>query len=725
MNKICKRITAFGLCVAMGLSGTALVFAQNENKKTSTNQSNDEVANSRENIKDETVYVFTNADGAVNKIIVSDWLKNSSGDEKLVDESLLENIENVKSDEDYKRQSDELVWNADGNDIYYQGTTDKELPVNLTISYQLDGKTVSSEEIAGKSGHITIRFDYEDKLYETVKINGKEEKIYVPFLALTGMILDNDHFRNIEVTNGKVINDGTRSVVVAMAAVGVEESLGLDDILKDYNHFEVCADVTDFSFGSTYTYLSNDLFNQLENTELSSFDDLSSMVSQLSHGLTQLVSGSSELYEGLSTLQGKSNELVSGVNQLASGGEKLSQGANSLDNGVAQLISGLNELSSGLNLISQNSSLLNEGAKATFEALLSTATKQIQSAGFEIEALTIENYADVLTQIISSLDEDKVYEQALTQVKAEVEKNRSLILAQVEANVKGQVRTQVEQAVYQSIEETVSKQMQEQVKANVVSSVLNMSLEDYNKAVENNEISEETQASIDEAVNKNMDTKQIEELTKQEMEKETTLALIESNVENKMQSDEIQSLINQNVENQIQIAVNEAMQSEEVQNKLNAASSGAQAVIALKTSLDSYNTFYLGLKEYTAGVDKAAGGANQIVTKSNELKEGTAQLKKGAQELSDGLGSLQAKIPTLIEGINQLQAGSKELKEGIDEFSSKILKQLEKLDDEDLEQLSERLSKMQEVSGRYQSFSGLSDMMSGRVKFIYRTEKVQ
>lgn len=724
MNKIGKKVVTFGLCAAMGLSTTALVFAQNENKSTSK-QSVDETKKDETNIKDETVYVLTDAEGTVNKIIVSDWLKNSDGSEKLIDESSLENIENIKSDETYSMQENQLIWNADGNDIYYQGTTDKELPVNLKISYQLDGKAISSQELLGKSGHVTIRFDYEDTLYELVKINGKEEKIYVPFLALTGMILDNDCFRNIEVTNGKIINDGNHSVIVAFGAVGVEESLGLEEVLKDLNHFELSADVTGFSFNTTFTYLNNEIFNQLENTQLNSLDDLSSMVDKLSDGLIQLISGSNELYEGLSTLQTKSGELVSGVNELVSGAKKLNDGATEVDNGVAQLISGLSQLSSGLNLMSEKSALLNDGAKTTFNALLSTATEQIKEAGFSIEDLTIENYAAILGQIISSLDEDKVYEQALAKVKEEVENNRSVIVQKVEASVEEQVRTQVKEAVYQSMRETVENKLKEQVKANVVSSVLNMSLEEYNAAIERNEISEETQALIETEVNNNISDEQVETLTKQEMEKETALNLIEENVESKMQSEEVQALIKKNVDYQIQVAIDTAMQSEEVQGQLSAASLGDQKIISLKTSLDSYNTFYVGLKEYTSGVDSASSGAGEILSKSNELKDGTTQLKNGTKELSDGLGTLQAKIPSLIDGIAQLKEGSKQLKDGIDEFGTKILKQLEDIDEDDLAKLAERLDKMQEASNHYQSFSGISDTLSGRVKFIYRTDKIK
>ena len=143
--------------------------------------------------KEETVYVLTDAAGEAQKIIVSDKLTNAEGADSLNDRSELQNIENVNGDETYQTGSDnQLIWNAQGRNICYQGTTDKELPIALTVRYRLDGKDISPEELAGKSGKVTIRFDYTNRQYETVEIDGKQEKVYVPFAVLTGMLLDNE-----------------------------------------------------------------------------------------------------------------------------------------------------------------------------------------------------------------------------------------------------------------------------------------------------------------------------------------------------------------------------------------------------------------------------------------------------------------------------------------------------------------------------------------------------
>ena len=176
MSKTTKKILAICLCAALCLGGAGMAFAQASSKKADDQpvSAAQQAAELQQKIsKDETVYVLTGADGSVKKIIVSDWLKNELGSASVADKSDLSDIENVKGDESYTINGDNMtVWDAQGNDIYYQGNIQKELPVGLSVRYYLDGKSVSPEELKGKSGKVTIRFDYENRQYETVQING-------------------------------------------------------------------------------------------------------------------------------------------------------------------------------------------------------------------------------------------------------------------------------------------------------------------------------------------------------------------------------------------------------------------------------------------------------------------------------------------------------------------------------------------------------------------------
>ena len=183
--------------------------------------------------KEETVYVVADPDGTPNEVIVSDWLKNHSGAATLEDVSDLKDIENVKGDETFTQSGNKVTWQADGNDIFYQGTSESELPVTQKLTYYLDGKEVTPEELAGKSGEVTIRFDYTNNQKVTEKIDGKDEDIYVPFMAVSGMILG-DEFSDIEVENGKVISDGSNNVVVGYALPGLKESLNVKAV--SYTH---------------------------------------------------------------------------------------------------------------------------------------------------------------------------------------------------------------------------------------------------------------------------------------------------------------------------------------------------------------------------------------------------------------------------------------------------------------------------------------------------------
>ena len=227
------------------------------------------------NVKDETVYVLASADGTVEKIIVSDWVKNALGSDSIDDVSQLTGIENVKGDESFTLGGDNsCVWDARGNDIYYQGEIDKELPVSIAVSYTLDGQSMTPDELAGKSGKVTIRFDYTNNQYEMVSVNGMQEKIYVPFAMLTGVLLDNDVFSNISVSNGKIVNDGDRTIVAGLAFPGLQDSLGLDQGTLDLPGFvEITADAEEFALETTVTLAANGLFNDAAD-EAGNFDGL-------------------------------------------------------------------------------------------------------------------------------------------------------------------------------------------------------------------------------------------------------------------------------------------------------------------------------------------------------------------------------------------------------------------------------------------------------------------
>lgn len=761
MSKTTKKILAICLCAALCLGGAGMAFAQASSKKADDQpvSAAQQAAELQQKIsKDETVYVMTGADGSVKKIIVSDWLKNELGSASVADKSDLSDIENVKGDESYTINGDNMtVWDAQGNDIYYQGNIQKELPVGLSVRYYLDGKSVSPEELKGKSGKVTIRFDYENRQYETVQINGVNQRIYVPFAMLTGMILDNDTFQNVQITNGKLVNDGDRTVVVGLAFPGLQENLNLSrDDLSIPDSVEITADVTNFSLGMTVTLACNDLFSQLGDVDLTSLDSTSAL-DQLTGAMDQLLSGSSSLYEGLSTLLDKSGELVSGVEELAQGAAAIKSGADSVDDGAAQLKAGLADLSSGLNTLSANSEALNSGAKQVFNSLLETAATQIRAKGLNVPELTIENYAEELNTLIKSLDETTVYETALKQVTDAVEAQRPVITQKVTEAVRQQVETKVTAAVRQQVTEKVTAAVQQQVTATVTDTVqqqvaeqviqaaANMSKADYDAAVAAGMIPQQTQDAVNAAIQAQMGSEAVQskiaenvsaqmaseavqskitENIDTQISSEAVQATITENTDAQMQTEAIQATIQQQTELQVQKAISENMASDAVQSQLKKASEGAQTLIALKASLDDYNTFYLGLLTYTGGVDDAAAGANALYAGADQLKDGTAQLRAGAAQLYNSVLQLQDGTPALVSGVTQLKDGAMQLSEGLQQFNRDGIQKLVNLLQNDVGDLSARVQATIDVSKDYRSFAGISDDAEGQVKFIYRTDEI-
>lgn len=679
-------------------------------------------------VKEETVYVLAGADGEVQKIIVSDWLQNASGADTLEDISELSDIENIKGDESYVLGSNNsCVWDAQGNDIYYQGDIEKELPVQMSVRYTLDGQAIAPEALAGQSGHVTIRFDYQNMQYEEVSIGGKTEKIHVPFVMLTGMLLDTDVFRNVTVSNGKLINDGSRIAVVGIALPGLQENLAISrDTLDIPDYVEISADVEGFEMSPIITLATTELFGAIDSEKLDT-GDLADGLEALLTAMEQLTDGSSQLYDGLCTLLEKSQDLIFGINQLAAGAETLKTGAQSLDSGVAQLQTGAAQLSEGLHTLDANSDALNSGAKQVFDSLLAMANSQLSEAGLSVPALTVDNYDEILNGILSSLDGGALYQAALEQVTEAVDANSEMIAAKVTEAVQAQVEAEVSAQVTASVQEAVTQAVQAneaQFFAAILQQSLAMTAEEYEAAVAAGLVTEEQagalHAAAASAMQAEVDARMQSDAVQAQIAERT-----EQTVAEQMQRSEVQALIASNTEAQRQLAISEAMGSDAVQTQLRAASEGAASILALKASLDSYNAFYQGLRTYTAGVSSAAAGAGELKSGVDALKSGTAELSAGAAELLQGIQAMKDSAPALVDGITQLRDGSMELSDGLKRLKEEGIEALLDAVGGDLETLTQRLRATADVANRYTSFSGIHADMDGTVKFVYKTDGIE
>ena len=727
MKNRATKFISLALCTvvlfaAVGTSVFALTGegkeGEDENQETTINASAE-----AETSKDETVYVLAGADGTVQKIIVSDWIKNAMAADSLEDKTELSDIENIKGDESFTLGGDNsCVWDAQGNDIYYQGNIEKELPVQMSVCYTLDGQAIAPEALAGQSGHVTIRFDYQNMQHEEVLLDGKTEKIYVPFTMLTGMLLDTEVFRNVTISNGKLINDGDRIAVVGIAFPGLQEDLAISKEKLDIpDYVEISADVENFEMGMTMTLATTELFGAIDSDKLD-LHELSDAMAELTDAMDQLMDGSSQLYDGLCTLLEKSGDLVSGINKLAEGTAQLKAGAESLDSGAAQFQAGAAQLSSGLNTLNANSSSLNGGARQVFSSLLSMANTQLSEAGLSVPALTIDNYASVLDGVIASLDDTAVYQAALEQVTATVNANRGMIEEKVTEAVQAQVEAEVSAQVTAAVQETVTQAVHEneaQFRAAVIQQALGMTVEEYKAAIEAGLVTQEQQDAVNAAVEAAMQAEIDARMQREEIQAQIN-AVTQQTVGEQMQSDEIQALIASNTELHVQQAISEAMSSDAVQAQLSAAAEGAKSVIALKSSLDSYNAFYLGLITYTSGVSSAAAGANELKTGADALKAGTSELSAGAAELLQGIQTMKDSAPALVDGITQLRDGSMELSDGLKQFNEEGIQKLIEAVDGDLDGLSNRIRVTADVAKHYTSFSGICRIRPNGVRISLR-----
>ena len=378
LKRMGLALSAAALCslmLAPGLAGAADVAVPSE--------------------KDETVYVYTNADGSVKSSEVSSILKNPDGALKLSDST---NLADVKGEGDVSHSGScsSLTWDAEGKDVTYTGKTSAEAPVAMRVTYTLDDQPVTADELAGKSGKVTIRYDFENHSTQTAAIRGISQTIYTPFTCVTALMFDGDDFKNVTVENGKVINDGNDIVVAGFAMPGLKQSLGaMADDADVPDHFTVTADVTNFELKSTMTIVTAGIMSELDAKSLGvgEFDDASA----LTDAMGQLIDGSDKLTTGLEELASSSKQLEAGASSLLGGAQALEGGLYALasDDALGKLQTGAASLASSIGQIS--------GKVSESKTMLAEAAAALENAGGSAEELAA-------AQAVLERNKDKISE---------------------------------------------------------------------------------------------------------------------------------------------------------------------------------------------------------------------------------------------------------------------------------------------------------------------------
>ena len=348
--------------------------------------------------KSETVYAVMNGDGSIKSTTVSEHLYSASGLANVTDKTTLTDIQNTESDAEFTQNGEELVWNTEDTDVYYKGNTDKALPIDVKVTYALDGQEAALEDIIGKSGHLTVTVNLKNNETGTVNVNGKDRTIVTPLITAVGVILGGDA-SNVTAEHGMIESAAKSSVAAFVTLPGVKDSLSgllpdevnsIEDYLQDTVTVE--ADVEDFTCPqvmvacatSTAALGTSNVF------DLSSINDLTDGINQLNDAMSQLMDGASQL--------------VDGTSQLAGGVLALLDGANTLNNGAAALDDGLGQLTNGLDTLSANNAALNAGAQQVADGVLASANKTLKEGGLIDEDMTWSNYEAVIDNILTMND---------------------------------------------------------------------------------------------------------------------------------------------------------------------------------------------------------------------------------------------------------------------------------------------------------------------------------
>lgn len=652
-----RKLNRISKTVISGLLVTSLVV------------SNGAYANAQKISKDESVYVNADESGATTKITVSNWLKNAGINGTINDESDLKDIQNVKGDETFTQNGDDVQWSAGSNDIYYQGTTDKELPVGVEIKYELDGKEIAAKDLLGQSGKLKITVSYTNKSKSTQTINGEKQEMYTPFVMATGIILPDDKFSNVEVDDGKIINEGSNNIVVGFGMPGMAESLDLDEDAADKlpEGFTVTADVTDFSIGNTITFASPSILSDLELDDIDDLDDLENKLEKLVDSSEDLVDGFKKLSNKMGELEDKFDDyqdgeksLNKGIKDLVNGGTTLKKGVKDYTNGVDTLAKGTQSYVNGAKQITDGNQKLYEAVKdmpssyKEFSDGLQAYTKGVDTLADTKTAKQLTDGADAVTAGIGTLNEN---------------------LGKLESS-------------YDNY-----KLLADGLKAQAA------------------QISDPTQkATILAYVQK------LEELYRGQ--KASVGALVSAtNKESTLKSGA----------SQVAVGIKKVMTGAQTLsgNSATLRSADQKLTSSIATLTASVKKLSEGSKTLSSNDRKLLAGAKKILKASKSVKSGSDKLINGANKLKKGSNKLHKATGKVADGIGKLSDGADDLYEGMDKFDQKGIQKLNNVYEDDIKTLKTRLEKLTDMSKDYTNFSGISKGMDGKVKFVIETAEVK
>lgn len=669
--------------------------------------------------KSETVYAVMDADGNTTDVSVSEWLKNEDKANHLSDYSNLKNIKNTSGDEKVSRDGNKLVWAAKGKDIHYTGDYDGELPVNVKVSYYLNGTKVSADEIAGKKGNVKIRFDYD--INDSVKENGYS--LTRPYAIISAVVLSNDNFTNVTVNNGKAVNDGNSTAVVGIALPGMSDNLQIDE-LDIPDHVTISAKTTNFEIDGTYTVADSGFMNDVDTSKLDDatdqVDELESALDKLSDASKKLVNGSSKLAKGANKLADSSSQIEEGTETLKDGTESMKKGSKDLKAGTGDLKTGVKNLSDGADKLVTGAQDLSTGTtqlKEGTEALNSSVNGANGLAGDNGRAKKLSAGAAKVDAGIKQMGETVAAQNTkLAQTAKSISDNldgvnTEKVNAPSSTDVDSALETAIKAAEASGDEDTINALKNAKEKLGTYETNVNDTVSSVNTDKEKIATANQTAKGMYKSITSSSsdDLKKLQDGA-DELKAGTQALDTAVNVgSTKADGTKVPSL------------------SKAVSGLNDGA---AQLDAGVNGYTDKDGKFHpgalLGLQSLQAGIKVDTKNQTSLVTGVNKLDAGTAKLANGAVQVDAGAGKLVTYMGQLTEGAEDLSDGADTLASGMAKFNKTgIQKLVSTMKDSDIKSTVNRVKATLDAASDGSFIGGKQDGQSGESKIIFKTDEVK
>ena len=636
--------------------------------------------------KSETVYSNLDSNGKAYKTIVSTQLTNEDKSDEITDISNLLNIENTNGDETFKKEGNQIVWDSNGNNIYYKGESDKQLPVECKITYELNGEEISAEELKGKSGNVKIKINYTNNEKHIVSINGKQVTMYTPFIIVAGTKIDNAKNKNIQITNGKIVDNGESTLAVGIAMPGMQENIGISKSKIDIpEEIEISMETEDFEMGNIIAVVA------VKGIDEDLTSDLNSMYSQIN----ELANASNEILAGANQLKEGTSELVSGVDQLKDGTGAAYAGSKQIKDEVEE---------STKNLKNDNTPAIDsktlEAIKA--QAMQSATLSDEQKAGIAAQAkaaakLTDEQKAGIAAQAKAGA---KLTDAQKAGIAAQAKAAAKLTDAQ-KAEIAAQAKLTDEQKAKITAQAKAGAEFTETQEKVIIA----QAQENYPETLT------EAEKQLILAVAQN---------TAYQTATTTALAVAESTAEATALK----------VAQSVAESTAEATALKAAQSVAESTAEATAQTVAQSTATQTAETTALTVAQSTAtqtagatATQTAAQVGNQAKQKfTNQVVSQMSTLGTALDELTNGLANIDNGVSALSVGTNKLDSGALQLANGVKTFNEQGISKINNLVNGDLRNIASRVEKMNELANEYNNYAGIQNGMAGEVKFIMITD---